>query len=252
MPVPGTKETIFALLGMLAGGFGKGALMAQMARDKDIQDKKEAALKRKEALEDRAFEFLSAGYMDQTLPFGQREKFGEAISKALYGNLGGEEPTGPLSGFDFNQPYQMTPEENARQQMQDPTTFRALGKDMLKRDKKPEDDPYFSQRVKESDSRIRLNNQKLVNLKRKKDTTTQIKRIDPYTSKKYDLLIKRAEFVAKELKQYEGLSPGYREQSQDIIDELTEEMNQYLDDAEKLLITAEGGFDPSPYEIKPK
>ena len=32
--------------------------------------------------------------------------------------------------------------------------------------------------------------------------------------------------------------------------QLVEEMNQYLDDAENLLITAEGGFDPSPYEIK--
>ncbi len=234
--MPDTNKTILALLGMLAGGFGKGALMAQMAGDEGLKAEKEAKLKRKEALEDRAFEFLSEGYMDQTLPFGQREKFGEAISKALYGNLGGEEKTGPMSGFDFTQPYQITPEENARMQMQDPTTFRMLGKEMLAGDQV---DPKLPYQIKEIESRTRLNNQKLVDLKTKE--TAQIRKMDPYTSKKYDLLIKRAEFIGNELKQYAGLSPGYQEQAEDEINDLIEEQRKYLDAAEKLLV--EGGGD---------
>jgi len=65
-------------------------------------------------------------------PGGRKQMWGSLQS--LYSNLAGED-----SKFPYKEPYQMTDVERAQGMMQDPTTFRMLGKEMLKRDEKPDE-----------------------------------------------------------------------------------------------------------------
>lgn len=232
MPSPGTKETILYLLGMAAGGFGKGAMMAEMAQDEGRQKEKErqysleeAKLKRKEALEDKAIDMLGAVWEDQTLPYKQRKKAGTSLSQ-FYSNLGGEAPA------QFSEPYEMTSAERAQGMMQDPVTFRHGMTQMLKRD---EVDPNadlvrkkMEMQITEIGSKIRKNNEYVDYLNRRQNINQQDKQWLTATKHRIDANIKRLEGyrnVNRMGRKEAGYDPKYSHIWQPILEDIQRDLD---------------------------
>ncbi len=255
MPQNKTAKTILTLLGMAAGGFGKGALMAQMANDKNLQAKNEEEVKRKEALEDKAFEFLTSGFMDQTLPYGQRQKFGTALNQ-FYGNLSGTQEGQPVEspgGFDFATPYQMTPAENAQKQLQNPVTFRSIAKDMLAgNDNDPNADlkrQKLDIGIQEMESRIKVNDARVASLNRSKKVSQADKQWLTATKHKINTNLKRLE-PYRNIGRMGRKAAGYDPKFAHIWQPIVEDLQQDLDALDRYYTEQTGDINWQDFEVQ--